>query len=133
MARILLGRHVAHLRPDGKGLRAGQGAWSVGPDEKRALPVEAPREGVGEVPPGSPRGRQGLRWTSAPRSRSLVARDEIHPHEDVPRQGLQEVRFAPARWHGEGGVQSVQPEEVQMGRSWGWAGAAIADFAEVIQ
>src|SRR6266850_5293771 len=88
--------------------------------------------GGGEVPPGSPRGRQGLRWLSATRSRSLVAPDEIRPDEDVPRHGLQEVDFAPARWHGEDGVQGVQPEDVQMGGSWGRAGAAIADFAEVI-
>jgi hypothetical protein len=47
MASILLGRHVAHLRRAGKGLRAGQGERSVGPDGRVA---------VHYLPGGRPRG-----------------------------------------------------------------------------
>jgi len=110
-------RHVAHLRSDGKGVapaKANEASGLTG----GAPCLLRPREGMGEAPPGSLRGREGLQWIGARRSRSLVAPDEIHPHGAVLRRGLQEVRSAPARWQYEGDVQSVQPEDVQMGRSW---------------
>ena len=47
MASLLLRRHVAHLRPAGKGWRAGQGEQRVGPDGRVAvhsLPVDAHAE-----------------------------------------------------------------------------------------
>ena len=44
--------------------------------------------------------------------RSLATRDEIHPRDYVPGDGLQELRLRPVRRQGDGRVQGVEPKDV---------------------
>ena len=62
----------------------------------------------------TPRQHQGPRGGGESRG-SLVAPDEIHPRDDVPCHGLQELCLESVGWQGEGRVQGVEPEEGEMG------------------
>ena len=63
----------------------------------------------------------------------LVAPGQIHPGEEVAAAGLQEISVGLAGWQGEGTVQGVEPEDVAMSGSSGWAGSVIAGSPEVVQ
>ncbi len=63
----------------------------------------------------------------------LVAPGQLHPGEEVAAAGLQEIALALIGWQGEGTVQGVEPEEVSMSGSSGWAGSVIAGSPEVVQ
>jgi hypothetical protein len=80
MASILLGRHVAHLRRAGKGLRAGQGERSVGPDGRVAvhyLPRGRPRGDV-HGPWGAAEPTCGGRGHRPPHTHDLTATEASH-------------------------------------------------------
>jgi hypothetical protein len=51
----------------------------------------------------------------------------------VATTGFQEISLGLVGWQGERAVQGVEPEEVAMSWSSGWAGSAIAGFPEVVQ
>lgn len=63
----------------------------------------------------------------------LVAPGQFHPSEEVPAAGLQEIPLGLVGWQGEGTVQGVEPEDVAMSGSSGWAGSVIAGSPEVVQ
>lgn len=63
----------------------------------------------------------------------LVAPGQLHPGEEVAAAGLQEISLGLVGWQGEGTVQGVEPEEVAMSGSSGWAGSVIAGSPEVVQ